>query len=114
MENFFLGLGRGIGVGVIPSTPGHKLVSLTSCDRVVSGLLRRYDPFLCHRRPSNPNVSGCCRVQGAAVFRVLLCSGCCCVQGAAVSRVLLCRGITKFSCLLLDAQFVINVCCCVI
>ena len=43
VENFFLGLGRGIGV--IPSTPGHKLFSLTSCDRVVSGLLRRYDPF---------------------------------------------------------------------
>ena len=29
VENFFLGLGRGIGVGVIPSTPGHKLFSLS-------------------------------------------------------------------------------------
>ena len=29
-----------VGVGVIPSTPGHELFSLTSCDRVVSGLLR--------------------------------------------------------------------------
>ena len=43
VENFFLGLGR--CVGVIPSTPGHKLCSLTSCDRVVSGLLRRYHPL---------------------------------------------------------------------
>ena len=57
-------------MGVIPSTPGHKVFSLTSCDRVVSGRLRRDGRFYVTGAPATPTS------QGAAVSRVVCVSLC--------------------------------------